>query len=256
MLIIPAIDLYNGKVVRFVRGEPSASTVYSSNPLDIARKWQDAGAKVLHVEDIARKWQDAGAKVLHVVDLSAALGESDNAAIVEHIIKEVDIDVEVGGGIRDLKKALRFKNAGAKRIIVGTKSLDDSFLKELLGALGNDALAVSVDTKDGFVALKGWQEKSKLKPMEFIEKLTALGIKWIIYTDISKDGTLEGLNFKALKELSGFNGVNFIASGGVSGISDLKKVKEELPFIWGIISGKALYDGKLNLSEANSLFGE
>ncbi len=234
-MIIPAIDLYDGKVVRFVKGSPAHSTTYSGNPVSIARKWKEEGARVLHI-----------------VDLSAALGESDNADIIEHIIKEIDIDIEVGGGIRDAGKALRFKRAGAKRIIVGTKSLDDNFLKEFLSALGKNALAVSVDTKDGFVATRGWQEKSKLKPIEFIEKIIALGIRWIIYTDISKDGTLEGLNFKALKELSVFKGVNFIASGGVSGLSDLKKVKEELPFIWGIISGKALYDNKLTFAEANS----
>jgi phosphoribosylformimino-5-aminoimidazole carboxamide ribotide isomerase len=238
MQIIPAIDLYNGKVVRFVKGDPTRSTIYSDNPLSVARRWQDDGAKVLHI-----------------VDLSAALGESDNADIVEHITREIDIDVEVGGGIRNIETALRFKNAGAKRIIVGTKSLEDNFLKELLSALGQDKLAVSVDIKEGFVATKGWQEKSKLKPIEFIEKLVALGIKWVIYTDISKDGTLEGLNFKALKELSVFKGINFIASGGVSGISDLKKVKEELPFVWGIISGKALYDGKLSLPEAVEFLG-
>jgi len=238
MLIIPAIDLYNEKVVRFIKGDPTRSTIYSDNPLSVARKWRDDGAKILHV-----------------VDLSAALGEPDNADIVEHIIKEIDVDVEVGGGIRNVEKALRFKNAGAKRIIVGTKSLDDDFLKELLGALGQDKLAVSVDIKEGFVATKGWQEKSKLKPIEFIEKLAALGIKWVIYTDISKDGTLEGLNLKALKELSAFKGINFIASGGVSGMSDLKKVKAELPFVWGVISGKALYDGKLSLPEAISFLG-
>lgn len=238
MQIIPAIDLYNGKVVRFVKGDPARSTIYSDNPLSVARRWQDDGAKVVHI-----------------VDLSAALGEPDNADIVEHITREIDIDVEVGGGIRNIERALRFKNAGAKRIIVGTKSLEDNFLKELLSALGQDKLAVSVDIKEGFVATKGWQEKSKLKPIEFIEKLVALGIKWVIYTDISKDGTLEGLNFKALKELSAFKGINFIASGGVSGISDLKKVKEELPFVWGIISGKALYDGKLSLPEAVEFLG-
>ncbi|MFA5272368.1 MAG: 1-(5-phosphoribosyl)-5-[(5-phosphoribosylamino)methylideneamino]imidazole-4-carboxamide isomerase [Candidatus Omnitrophota bacterium] len=239
MIIIPAIDLYNGKVVRFVKGDPVHSTIYSDNPLSVARRWQDDGAKVIHI-----------------VDLSAALGEPDNAATVEHIIREIDIDVEVGGGIRNIEKALRFKNAGAKRIIVGTKSLDDGFLKELLSVLGQDKLAVSVDIKDGFVATKGWQETSKFKPIEFIEKLVALGIKWVIYTDISKDGTLEGLNFKALKELSAFKGINFIASGGVSGISDLKKVKEDLSFVWGIISGKALYDGKLSLPEAVAFLGE
>lgn len=238
MLIIPAIDLYKGKVVRFVKGDPSRSTIYSDNPLSIARKWQNEGAKILHI-----------------VDLSAALGESDNTDIIEHIIKEIDIDMEVGGGIRDVRGALRFKKAGAKRIIVGTRSLEDKFLKELLSVLGKDRLAVSVDTKDGFVATHGWQDKSKLKSLEFIERLALSGIKWIIYTDISRDGTLEGLNFKALKGLSAFKGINFIVSGGVSSVNDLKKVKKELPFVWGIISGKALYDKKIDFKEALTALG-
>ncbi|MDD4955399.1 MAG: 1-(5-phosphoribosyl)-5-[(5-phosphoribosylamino)methylideneamino]imidazole-4-carboxamide isomerase [Candidatus Omnitrophica bacterium] len=238
MLIIPAIDLYKGKVVRFVKGDPVHSTVYSDDPLLAACNWVKEGAEVLHI-----------------VDLSAALGEADNADIIEQIIKEINVDIEVGGGIRDVKKALRFKKAGAKRIIVGTKSLEDKFLKELLSALGRDSLAVSVDTKEGFVATHGWQDKSKLKPIEFIEHLSLSGIKWVIYTDISRDGTLEGLNFKALKELAVFKDINFIASGGVSSLNDIKEVKDKLPFIWGIISGKALYDKKIDLKAAISILG-
>jgi phosphoribosylformimino-5-aminoimidazole carboxamide ribotide isomerase len=236
MLIIPAIDLYKGKVVRFVKGDPNRSTVYSDNPLDIARNWQEQGAKVLHI-----------------VDLSAALEEIDNAEIIEHIIKEIDIEVEVGGGIRDVEKALRFKEAGAERIIIGTKSLEDRFLKGLLNILGKDKLAVSVDVKDGLIAQRGWQEKSEVKPIEFIEKITLCGIKWVIYTDISRDGTLKGLNLEALKGLSVFKDINFIISGGVSNIDDLKMVKEQLPFVWGVICGKALYDKKIDLKAALSI---
>jgi len=236
MLIIPAIDLYNGKVVRFVKGDPSRSTVYSDNPLSIARKWQDEGAKILHI-----------------VDLSAALGESDNSDIIEHIIKEIDIDIEVGGGIRDVGKASRFTNAGAKRIIVGTKSLDDNFIKSLTESVSIEKIAVGVDVKDGVVATKGWTEKSSLKPLSFIENIISKGIKWIIYTDISRDGTLEGVNLAALCELSRFKGVNFIASGGVSSLKDIKNLKKQLPFVWGCICGKALYDGKFTLKEAVSV---
>jgi len=236
MLIIPAIDLYNGKVVRFVKGDPGRSTVYSDNPLSVARKWQSEGAKILHI-----------------VDLSAALGESDNADIIEHIIKEIDIDIEVGGGIRDIGKALRFIDAGAKRIIVGTKSLDDNFVKSLTESVSIEKIAVGVDVKDGVVATKGWTEKSSLEPLSFIENIISKGIKWIIYTDISRDGTLEGVNLAALCELSRFKGVNFIASGGVSSLEDIKNLKKQLPFVWGCICGKALYDGKFTLKEAVSI---
>lgn len=236
MLIIPAIDLYNGKVVRFVKGSPSRSTVYSDDPLGIARKWKDEGAKILHI-----------------VDLSAALGESDNVDIIEHIIKEIDIDVEVGGGIREVGKALRFTNAGAKRIIVGTKSLDNNFIKSLTESVSIEKIAVGVDVKDGVVATKGWTEKSSLEPLSFIENIISKGIKWIIYTDISRDGTLAGVNLAALCELSRFKGVNFIASGGVSSLEDIKNLQKQLPFVWGCICGKALYDGKFTLKEAVSV---
>lgn len=236
MLIIPAIDLHNGKVVRFIKGNPKNETVYSDNPLGVARKWQEEGAKIIHI-----------------VDLSAALGESDNLSIIEHIIKEIGIKVEVGGGMRDIDKAVKLVRKGVERIIVGTKSLDNVFLGKLLSALGPKRIAVSVDIKDGLVATKGWQEKSLFKPFDFMERIVERGIKWIIYTDISRDGTLKGVNVEALRGLSAFKGVNFIISGGVSGVSDLEKLKKEVPFVWGIISGKALYEGKLNLPEAISL---
>jgi len=236
MLIIPAIDLYKGKVVRFVKGDPSRSTVYSDDPLNIACKWQNEGATILHI-----------------VDLSAALGESDNTDIIERIIKEIDIDVEVGGGIRDIDKAVKFASLGAERIVVGTKSLDDNFIKSLAANVSIEKIAVGVDVKEGMVATKGWKEKSPLEPLSFIKNIISKGIKWIIYTDISRDGTLEGVNLNALSALSQFKGVNFIASGGVSSLEDLNSLKKKLPFIWGCICGKALYDGKFTLKEAVSI---
>ena len=233
MLIIPAIDLYNGKVVRFVKGDPSRSTIYSDNPLSVARKWQNEGAEVLHI-----------------VDLSAALGESDNADIIEHIIREIDIDVEVGGGIRDIDRAVKLVSLGAERIVVGTKSLDDNFIKSLTANVSIEKIAVGVDVKEGVVATKGWKEKTSLEPLIFIENIISKGIKWIIYTDISRDGTLQGVNLEALAQLSQFKGVNFIASGGISSLDDLKNLKKKLPFVWGCVCGKALYDDKFKLKEA------
>jgi len=236
MLIIPAIDLYNGKVVRFVKGDPLHSTVYSDKPLEIAKQWEKEGAKIIHV-----------------VDLSAALGEADNLKVIEAILKEVDIKVEVGGGIRDIDRAVKLASLGAERIVIGTKSLDDSFIKSLITRVSIEKIAVGVDVKDGVVATKGWKEKSSLEPLSFIENIISKGIKWIIYTDISRDGTLEGVNLAALCELSRFKGVNFIASGGVSSLEDIKNLKNKLPFVWGCICGKALYDGKFTLKEAVSV---
>lgn len=235
MLIIPAIDLYNGKVVRFIKGDPLKSTVYSDDPLGVAKRFKEEGASVMHI-----------------VDLSSALGEGDNLSIIEKILKEVDIKIEVGGGIRDIEKALKLVSLGAERIVVGTKSLDDSFIESLIANISIEKIAVGVDVKEGKVATKGWKEKSSLEPLSFIENITAKGIKWIIYTDISRDGTLQGVNLDALSKLERFSGVNFIASGGVSNLEDLKGLKRSLPFVWGCICGKALYEGKFTVNEAVS----
>lgn len=233
MLVIPAIDLYRGGVVRFLRGDPSSSKVYSNDPLEVARRWSQEGAKVLHL-----------------VDLSAALGQSDNLEIIAKIIKEVDCKIEVGGGIRDLAKAQDLISLGAERIVIGTKSLDDNFLKEVLVSLGREKVAVGVDAIDSYVAIEGWQKKTKVKSSEFIEGLQAKGVKWVIYTDISRDGTLEGPNITALHQLVSFSGINFIASGGVASLEDIKKLQKEVPFLKAVIVGKALYEGNIELTEA------
>ena len=234
MLVIPAIDLWEGKVVRLLKGNPVDSTVYSDNPLQVAGEWKGKGAELLHL-----------------VDLSAALGQEDNSEIIAKILEEVDIKVEVGGGIRDIEKAKKLISLGAQRIIVGTKSLEDKFLKDLIRAVGVERIAVSVDTIGSKVAVKGWQEKTSLEALDFIKRLVEKGIKWIIYTDISRDGTLEGLNLEPVKEFSSFKEANVIISGGVSSPEDIKKIKKETPFIWGVIVGKALYEGRLDLENIN-----
>lgn len=240
MLIIPAIDLWDGKVVRLFKGNPAASTVYSDNPLEVAKGWK-------------RK----GAKLLHLVDLSAALGQEDNLEIIIKILKEAGIETEVGGGIRDVEKAKKLISSGAKRIIVGTKSLESKFLKGLIKAVGAKRIAVSVDTIDSVVAIKGWQEKTTLKALDFIKDILSKGIKWVICTDISRDGTLEGLDLEPIKKFAplftkkksifGSKGANIIVSGGVSCLEDIKKIKQEAPFAWGVIVGKAFYEDKIDL---------
>jgi len=244
MLVIPAIDLWEGKVVRFLKGNPVESTVYSDNPLQVAGEWKAKGANLLHL-----------------VDLSAALGQEDNSRIIAKILEEVDIEVEVGGGIRDIEKAKRLISLGAARIIVGTRSLEDKFLKDLIKAVGAKRVAVSVDTIGSKVAVKGWQEKTSFEALDFIKTLIEKRVKWIIYTDISRDGTLEGLNLEPVKEFSSFSakggsasggkGANIIISGGVSSFEDIKKIKEETPFIWGVIVGKALYERRIDLESIN-----
>ena len=234
MLAIPAIDLWEGKVVRLLRGNPAASTVYSDDPVGMAKKWKSKGAELLHL-----------------VDLSAALGQDDNIEIIAKILKEVDIKVEVGGGIRNIEKAKKLISLGAHRVIVGTKSLEDKFLKDLIRAVGADNIAVSVDAIDSQVAVKGWQEKTSYQAFDFIESVIGKGVKWIIYTDISRDGTLQGLNLEPIKEFSSLKKVNIIVSGGVSSCEDINKIKEETPFIWGVIIGKAIYEGRIDLENIN-----
>lgn len=230
MLVIPAIDLWEGKVVRLLKGNPAESTVYSNDPVGIAKEFKLKGVELLHL-----------------VDLSAALGQDDNLEIIGKILKEVDIKMEVGGGIRDIEKAKKLISLGAERVIVGTKSLEDKFLKNLIRAVGVNKIAVSVDVIDSRVAVKGWQEKTSFQALDFIKSVIKKGIKWVIYTDISRDGTLEGLDLGPIKEFSSFKKVNLIVSGGVSSIEDIKKIKEETPFVWGVIVGKAIYEGRIDL---------
>src|SRR3989338_6430354 len=236
MVIIPAIDLYQGKVVRLTKGDPNSAKVYSDDPLAMARKWQDEGAELLHL-----------------VDISAALGQGDNLAIIKDIINQLDIDVQVGGGIRDVKKAKWLLSLGAKRIIVGTKALDEDFLNKLLESIDKESLAIGVDVLDTCLAIEGWKKHTDFCGLDFIAYLQLKGVKWIIYTDVSRDGTLKGLNFSEVSGLSTFQGVNFIASGGVASLDDLNQIKKRLPFLWGVIAGKALYEEKFTLSQAQAI---
>jgi len=187
---------------------------------------------------------------LHLVDLSAALGKKDNLEVIKTIIAEKIIKVEIGGGIRSIDKACELIDVGAERVIIGTKSLDDNFLKNIINSLGSDKVAIGVDVLDSTVAVEGWQRKTTLKGVDFIKYLQDKGIKWVIYTDIGRDGTLSGVDVGALSDFSQFKGMNFIVSGGVASLEDVRRIKEEAPFVWGVIIGKSLYEDKVNLKEA------
>jgi phosphoribosylformimino-5-aminoimidazole carboxamide ribotide isomerase len=233
MKIIPALDLWNKKVVRFRKGESKSCKVYSDNPLEVAKRWQNKGAEILHL-----------------VDLSSALGEGDNLEIIQRILKEVKIKIEVGGGIRDIEKAKKIILWGAERVVIGTKAKEKSFLKEIVDCLGKERVAVSVDVKRGFLSLEGWKKDTLIEIIDFINYLKENGVKWIIYTDILIDGTLEGPNIEEAKKIAQIEGINFILSGGVSCLEDLKKIKKEIPSFWGIILGRCLYEGRIELPEA------
>ncbi|MCF7874099.1 MAG: 1-(5-phosphoribosyl)-5-[(5-phosphoribosylamino)methylideneamino]imidazole-4-carboxamide isomerase [Candidatus Omnitrophica bacterium] len=232
MLIIPAIDLYQKKVVRLTKGDETNCKVYSNDPISVAKKWKDQGAK----------W-------LHLIDLSAAFSKGDNTEIIEGIIKNVDISVEVGGGIRSLEKIEELISIGVQRLILGTKATESNFLKKAL-EIGGDKIAVAVDEKKGKLAIKGWQESVDLSIAQYLKYLKEQGIKWVIYTDVSRDGTLEGFNLERIKQISKDYQFNLIFSGGVSSLEDVKNVKETVAQAAGIVIGKALYEQKFNLLDA------
>ena len=232
MNIFPAIDLYDGKAVRLYKGDYAQMTVYSDNPVSVARDFAAAGAKFIHIVDLE------GAKT----------GETPNLATVCAIKKEVGLFCEVGGGVRNIQVVDRYMQAGIDRVILGTAALkDEAFLQEAVAKYG-EKIAVGVDLKDGFVAIKGWTEKSDMPAMEFCEKMQKIGVKTIICTDISKDGAMQGCNLELYKELSEKFTMQIIASGGVSNMENVKKLAEM--DLYGAIIGKAYYTGDIDLKEA------
>lgn len=231
MNIFPAIDLVGGKAVRLFKGDYDKMTVYSDSPLSVAKDFENAGAKFIHLVDLE------GAKD----------GTTPNIETVKEIISGTCLFTEIGGGIRSIETAEKYIDAGIDRIILGTAAVtDEEFLKEALLKFG-DKVAVGVDIKDGFVAIKGWTEKSQFTAFDFCEKMQNLGVKTIICTDVSKDGAMQGTNHELYKELTKRFNIDFTASGGVSSIEDVKKLKKL--GIYGAIIGKAYYTGAISLKE-------
>lgn len=235
MLIIPAIDLQGGCVVRFVQGRFNKK-IYSRDAVKTAKHWVKSGAK----------W-------LHIVDLDGAFsGKPKNLNIVKKIAKTVDVPIEFGGGIRDLQSVKEVLTAGIKRVVLGTRAVEDkTFLKKAFAKF-KEKIIISIDAKDRQVMTKGWKETNKRKDaVSFARELKELGFKQAIYTDTLKDGTLSGPNIKGLKELLKKAGLNIIASGGISSLDDISNLKSlEKEGVIGVIIGKALYEGKFTLREA------
>lgn len=240
MLIIPAIDLKGGKVVRLVKGDFSEQIDYGDDPVAVARKWAGAGAQRLHV-----------------VDLDGALtGTPRHLDLIGRIAKAVSVPVQTGGGIRTAAAIARCFEQGAAQVILGTKAcVDEAFIANAVKAHG-EKIAAAVDVKDGRVAIEGWVRKEWMKPEPLIQRLIAQGIKMIIYTDASRDGTMSGPAIEGLRAVLEKAGgkAQVIASGGISSLKDLAKLKELEPLgLWGAIVGRALYDKKLDLKEALEL---
>ena len=232
MYIFPAIDLFDGKAVRLLKGDYNQMTVYSENPPEIALDFKAQGASCIHVVDLE----------------GARSGETPNFEVIREIKKQADLFTEVGGGIRSFEVIEKYISAGVDRVILGTVAVTDpDFTSEAVSRFG-DKIAVGIDLKDGFAAIRGWTEKSALSQDAALTMMQDIGVSTIICTDISKDGAMKGTNVPLYRSLSEKYSMQFIASGGVSSIDDVRALNE-IP-MYGAIIGKAYYTGAINLREA------
>jgi phosphoribosylformimino-5-aminoimidazole carboxamide ribotide isomerase len=238
MLIIPAIDLRGGKVVRLFQGKFDRQKVYSADPVKVAKHWAKQGAKFLHIVDLD----------------GASTGALKNIEVLKRIIDQVGIGVEFGGGVRSAETISKLLNLGVERVILGTRAACDAkFLKQAWKKFGAKII-VSIDAKCGKVLTQGWSCGAAKTTLVFAKELKEIGFKQVIYTDISKDGTLTGPNILGIKELIKETGLKVIASGGVASLKDLLKLKKlQKNGCSGVIIGKALYEGKFTLAEAMKL---
>ncbi len=232
MKIFPAIDLYGGKAVRLFKGDYAQMTVYSEDPVAVAREFKRQGATCIHVVDLE----------------GAEKGEPVHAPLVARIAKETGLFLEVGGGVRSMEKADCYLESGASRVILGTAAVtDEEFLKAALKKYG-EKIAVGADIVEGKVAIRGWKERSAYGVEEFFEKMQALGVKTLVCTDVSKDGAMSGTNLELYQELGKRFSIDLIASGGVSSLADVEALAKM--GIHGAIIGKAYYIGAIDLARA------
>ena len=232
MLIYPAIDLYDGKAVRLFKGDYQNMTIYSENPIEIARDFEHAGSTCIHMVDLE----------------GARDGTTPNLHIVRRVAQETNLFVEIGGGIRSMETVDAYFSAGVDRIILGTAAVNDpEFLHRAVAKYG-EKIAVGADVKDGYIAIKGWLEQSALTLDAFLEQMEALGIRNVICTDISRDGAMRGTNLELYRELSRKYKMDITASGGVSTLEDVRQLRRMN--LYGAIIGKAYYTGAIDLKEA------
>ena len=235
MMIFPTIDLRGGHCVRLYKGDFSKEEIFSDHP-----------------GEMAKKWEGMGAKYLHVVDLDGARGgQSENLTAIREILSFVQIPIELGGGIRTMEQIESILELGVRRVILGSAAVESpDLVREAVEKYG-ERIVVGIDARDGVVAVKGWEESGGVEAVEFAKKMTALGVRTIIHTDISRDGTLAGVNVEASAALAKASGAEVVVSGGVSSMEDIKKVKmREKDGLVGVIAGKAIYTGALDLSAA------
>ena len=234
MKVIPSIDLMNGQVVRLYKGNPEHKTVYSNDPISIAKKWENTGADMIHL-----------------VDLDATLGLGSNFELIKKIVSCVSIPIEIGGGLRSeslILDALDIVN----RVVIGTFAFKEpELLQKLLTKLGPEKIVISVDHKDGLIVTHGWQNTTDIYLIDSINEFLHVGFTEFLLTNVNRDGTLQGPDLEFLKQACDLEKANVIASGGISNINDISKVKENNA--WGVILGKALYENKITIEDAKKL---
>jgi len=234
MKVIPAIDLMNGQVVRLYKGDPKQKTVYSDDPISIAKKWESAGADLIHL-----------------VDLDATLGLGSNFELIKKIVSSVSVPVEIAGGLRSeslILEALKIVD----RVVIGTMAFKEpELLQKLLIKLGSKKLVISVDHKDGIIVTHGWQSNTDISLIDSMNEFLGVGFTEFLLTNVNRDGTLDGPDLEFLEEACNLDKANVIASGGISNIDDIPKVKDKNA--WGVILGKALYENKISIEETKKL---
>jgi phosphoribosylformimino-5-aminoimidazole carboxamide ribotide isomerase len=233
MKIFPAIDIKDKKCVRLVKGDFDNKTEYEISPIEQAEKYKDHGFKNLHI-----------------VDLDGALtGETVNLDIIQEIVSKFDLNIEIGGGIRNFESIKRYSDAGVEKVILGSAAIKDkNFLKEACEKFPNK-IALGLDAKDGYLSVSGWKENSNQLTLDYLKEVNDYGVTRLIYTDINRDGMKQSPNFEETAKVANMSNCPVIISGGVSSIDDIKKAKELNNNIEGIIVGKAIYDGDINLEE-------
>ena len=238
MKVIPAIDIKGGQCVRLYQGQMDQETVYSDNPLEVARRWEEAGAEMLHV-----------------VDLDGAVeGAPVNSDIICQIISTLKIPVQVGGGIRETNSAGKYLDTGAARVVLGTAAVSYTGLVHLLAETFRGKIVISLDASEGMVAIRGWQEVTNMSAVDVAKRFEDSGVCAIVFTDIKRDGTLAGPNIESIEKLSKNVEIPVIASGGVSGVKDIAALLTiNNPELEGVIVGKAIYSGAIDLREAIAL---
>ena len=234
MKVIPAIDLMNGQVVRLYKGDPNQKTVYSDNPIEVAKKWEANGADMLHL-----------------VDLDATLGIGSNLLIIKKILEQISIPIQVAGGLRD-ESIITDVSKICNRVVLGTLAFQDkSILQKLLSNLGSKKIVISVDHIDGEIVIHGWQKQTGIKLIESMQEFLEMGFSEFLLTNVSRDGTLQGPDLEFLSQACKLDNAHVIASGGISNIKDVKDVKQKNAY--GVILGKALYENKISIEEAKQI---